>query len=93
MGRADEAIRCYRRALEITPTLPGAHYGLGFILLKRGDTDSARHHLESFLSAPPNGGDMQGWIERARDALDRLRAPASTSSVPQPENEPPAVER
>src|SRR4026208_2275551 len=32
-GRNDEAIRAYRKALEIDPMLAGAHYGLGFLLL------------------------------------------------------------
>src|SRR5215470_4747920 len=35
-GRREEAIRHYRRALELMPDLPGAHYGLAFLLLKRG---------------------------------------------------------
>ena len=36
-NRPDEAIRCYRTALEFAPNLSGAHYGLAFLLLKRGD--------------------------------------------------------
>src|SRR3954467_7006390 len=36
-GRLEEAIRSYRRALEVAPYLSGAHYGLAFLLLKRGD--------------------------------------------------------
>ncbi|HVT39380.1 MAG TPA: tetratricopeptide repeat protein, partial [Gemmatimonadaceae bacterium] len=28
VGRLDEAVRCYRRALEVDPLLAGAHYGL-----------------------------------------------------------------
>jgi tetratricopeptide (TPR) repeat protein len=90
MGRADEAARCYRRALEIQPSLPGAHYGLGFILLKRGDRDGAQAHLEAFLKAPPNGADMSGWVERARAALARLRSPDPNEL--EPAQEPPAAE-
>jgi tetratricopeptide (TPR) repeat protein len=40
-GRVDEAIRHYRRSLELDKTLAGAHYGLAFLLLKRGDPDGA----------------------------------------------------
>src|SRR6476661_9093242 len=40
-GQPDEAIRYYRRALDIDPTLGGAHYGVAFLLLKRGDTEQA----------------------------------------------------
>ena len=36
-GRHEEAVRCYRKALELQPKLSGAHYGLAFLLLKRGD--------------------------------------------------------
>jgi tetratricopeptide (TPR) repeat protein len=32
-GRHEEAVRCYRRALELEPKLSGAHYGLAFLLL------------------------------------------------------------
>ena len=40
-AQQEEAIRLYRRALEVDPTLVGAHYGLAFLLLKRGDSDAA----------------------------------------------------
>src|SRR5262245_8023889 len=52
-GRQDEAIRAYTRALELSPTLSGAHYGLAFLLLKKGDSNRAVGHLEAFLAAPP----------------------------------------
>jgi tetratricopeptide (TPR) repeat protein len=48
-GQPEEAIRTYRRALQIDPDLAGAHYGLAFLLLKRGDTAHAGMHLDSFL--------------------------------------------
>jgi tetratricopeptide (TPR) repeat protein len=48
-GQPEEAIRTYRRALQLDPELAGAHYGLAFLLLKRGDTAHAGMHLESFL--------------------------------------------
>src|SRR5678816_755182 len=44
-GRQTEAIRCYRRALDLEPKLSGAHYGLAFLLLRKGDVDGAIHHL------------------------------------------------
>jgi len=58
-GRHDEAVRCYRKALELEPKLSGAHYGLAFLLLKRGEGESAIEHLEAFLRQPPSGG---GWV-------------------------------
>jgi tetratricopeptide (TPR) repeat protein len=71
-GRVDEAIRHYRRALDVDATLPGAHYGLGFLLLKRGDPDGAARHLQAFLDNPPRGPDGPRWIEHAASALRDL---------------------
>ena len=72
-GRLEEAIRCYRRALDLKPQLSGAHYGLAFLLLKRGDLDEAKQHLDTFLEHPPRGGDSDRWIEHARATLRALR--------------------
>jgi tetratricopeptide (TPR) repeat protein len=70
--RYDEAIRIYRRALEVDGTLAGAHYGIAFLLLRRGDTDTAARHLRAFLGHPPRGPDAQRWIEHAEQALTEL---------------------
>lgn len=48
-SQPEEAIRSYRRALQIDPELAGAHYGLAYLLLKRGYTAPAAVHLEGFL--------------------------------------------
>jgi Flp pilus assembly protein TadD len=73
VGQEDEAMRAYKRALSIDPALPGAHYGLAFLLLRRGEATDAAFHLESFLMHPPRGQESEKWIEHAREALDRLR--------------------
>src|SRR3954463_6494950 len=72
-GRLEEAVRAYKRALELDPALSGAHYGLAFLQLKRGDTASAMTHLQSFLDAPPSGGDAERWIRHAKQTLEELR--------------------
>ena len=72
-NRQDDAARCYRRALEIKPDLAGAHYGLGFLLLKRGDTEQAVRHLQAFLASPPKGEEATQWIEHARAAMEGLQ--------------------
>ena len=73
--RSDEAIRYYRKALEIDNGLGGAHYGLAFLLLKRGDTAMAAEHLRQFLTRPPKGPDGQKWVDHATTTLNQIEAP------------------
>lgn len=74
LTRPSEAIRCYRRALEIQPKLSGAHYGLAYLLLKRGETSNAAFHLESFLMDPPApSAEADRWVRHARETLDQIR--------------------
>ena len=82
-GRLDEAIRTYRRALELDPLLSGAHYGLGFLLLRRGDAAGGAKHLEAFLDAPPKGAEAERWIRHAQDTLEELRAPRDEPAEPE----------
>ena len=82
-GRLDEAIRCYRRSLELDPRLAGAHYGLAFLLLKRSDVNGAARHLEAFLAQPPRGSEAERWIRHAEQTLEQLRSGEGT--VPAPE--------
>jgi tetratricopeptide (TPR) repeat protein len=73
-GQTEEAIRCYRRALDVEPKLSGAHYGLAYLLLKRGDAGAAREHLEAFLAQPPRNPEAERWVRHARETLDEIRA-------------------
>lgn len=77
-GRLEEAIRSYRRALELDPALAGSHYGLAFLLLKRGDHAGAVRHLEAFLAQPPGGADAVRWVRHAKDTLDSIQAGADS---------------
>jgi len=92
-GRQTEAIRCYRRALDIQPKLSGAHYGLAFLLLRRGDTDDAAFHLESFLmDPPPPSAEAERWVKHARETLERIRStPAVMDGAPLESGEYPEV--
>ena len=92
-GRQTEAIRCYRRALDIQPKLSGAHYGLAFLLLRRGDTDDAAFHLESFLmDPPPPSAEAERWVKHARKTLERVRStPAAMDGGPLESGEYPEV--
>ncbi len=75
-ARQEEAIRCYRRALELAPTLSGAHYGLAFLLLKRGDLMGAEEHLDAFLAKPPSSPEAERWVRHAEHTLQRLKSGA-----------------
>ncbi|GJG85107.1 hypothetical protein tb265_02880 [Gemmatimonadetes bacterium T265] len=75
-GQQDEAIRCYRRALELDPSLGGAHYGLAFLLLKRGDEGGAAEHLEAFLARTKPDPESERWVRHARETLAELRSGA-----------------
>lgn len=81
-GRLEEAVRAYRRALEIDPALSGAHYGLAFLLVKRGDNAGAEKHLQAFLSQPPSGEEAERWIRHAQATLEQLRNPAGGVTPP-----------
>ncbi len=85
-GQPDEAIRHYRRALEIDPTLTGAHYGVAFLLLKRGNAKAAVQHLRAFLGRPPRGPDADRWVRHAEDTLKELEQgePAGGARAPGP---------
>ncbi len=73
LGQMDEAVRCYRRALAIEPKLSGAHYGLAFLLLRRGDVSDAAFHLEAFLMDPPKSPEAERWVKHAQKTLDEMK--------------------
>lgn len=81
-SRMDEAIRCYKRALEIEPGLSAAHYGLAFLLMKRNDRDEAIQHLEAFLASPPSSADPKN-IAHATRTLEALRNPTDEATAPE----------
>ena len=82
LGQMDEAIRCYRRALAIEPKLSGAHYGLAFLLLRRGDVSDAAFHLEAFLMDPPRSPEAERWVKHAQKTLDEMKGAAPPSEAP-----------
>lgn len=72
-GQPDEAIRTYRRALQIDPSVSGAHYGLAFLLLKKGETEQAAVHLEAYLQTAPTGSETTRFREHATRTLAALQ--------------------
>jgi Flp pilus assembly protein TadD len=72
IGTTDEALRVYRRVLELKPHASGAHYGLAFLLLGRGNRDDAISHLRAFLARPPRQPGAERHIDHARHTLAEL---------------------
>jgi tetratricopeptide (TPR) repeat protein len=77
IGMTDEAVRRYRRVLELKPHASGAHYGLAFLLLQRGSTEEGIAHLRAFLANPPRISDATPHIEHARNTLAELTGEGS----------------
>lgn len=73
-GQIEDAVRCYRRALDVDPSSAGAHYGLAFLLLKRKDWAGAEYHLDAFLTHPPASPEAERWVRHARVTLERLQS-------------------
>jgi Flp pilus assembly protein TadD len=82
-NRPEEAIRAYRKALDVAPEQSGAHYGLAFLLLKRGDKAGAMSHLDAFLSTPARDAEMERWVRHAEQTLAALRSGADLPAEPQ----------
>lgn len=72
IGMTDEAIRTYRRVLEVKPHAAGAHYGLAFLLLQRGSIDDGVAHLRAFLAHPPRFAEAARHVAHARSTLSEL---------------------
>ena len=64
-GQPEEAIRHYKRALELDPSLVGAHYGVAFLLLKRGDRPAGRR-TPAGVPRPPAEGSRRRPVDPPR---------------------------
>jgi Flp pilus assembly protein TadD len=73
IGMTEEASKTYRHVLQKDPAAAGAHYGLAYLLLRRGEEVEAAKHLESFLGTPPSGPEAAEHISHARSTLAQLR--------------------
>lgn len=77
-GQIAEAVRHYKKALELDGSLSGAHYGVAFLLVKQGEYEKAAIHLRAFLSRPPKGPDADRWTQHAETVLQQLEDPAES---------------
>jgi len=81
MGMTDEALKMYGRALDLRPESAGAHYGLSFLLLKRGRREDAAQHLEAFLRHASVAESSERHVEHARETLESLRSEVESIST------------
>ena len=67
IGMTDEAMKTYRRVLELKPHAAGAHYGLAFLLLQAGST-GRRRGAPARVPGPPARDAQRGAPRGARPA-------------------------
>lgn len=53
-GNYDEAIRCYKKTLELDPNLSDAHRFIGDIYVKKGVLDKALSEYKKAIAIKPN---------------------------------------
>ncbi len=87
IGMADEASKTYRHVLQKDPEAAGAHYGLAYLLLRKGDEHQAVQHLEAFLANPPRGAEAREHVDHARSTLAQLRGETDTLFSPDDESQ------
>ncbi len=87
IGMTDEAVRTYRRVLDLQPAASGAHYGLAFLLLQRGSREDGVAHLKSFLANPPDIPEARRHVEHARQTLEEIGSDGEPVAEPSPEYE------
>ena len=81
-GQPDEAIRHYKRALEVDPSLGGAHYGVAFPAEARGDRPGGRAPPRLPRASPTGAGrGSLGPPCGIRLALDRRRGGAGAGAA------------
>lgn len=78
-GEKEDGLRCLHHALEIEPTVRGAHTYEGILRLKRGDLSGAESEFKAELANDPNYqtaiaemGEVRYQQERWSDAAEQL---------------------
>jgi Flp pilus assembly protein TadD len=89
MGRTDEAIVHYRKALGLNPNNADAHNNLGILLAKMGRTDEALAHFRKALEIRPEAiGALKnlavalaqkGYLTNATSGLEKALASAKSA--------------
>jgi tetratricopeptide (TPR) repeat protein len=63
LGRYNEALGCYRDALQLNPSYADAHFYMAVTLEKSGRSQEARPHWRAYQRLAPNGE----WVNLARE--------------------------
>ncbi|KAF0180625.1 MAG: periplasmic protein TonB [Limisphaerales bacterium] len=90
-GRANDALRAYRKALDVDVNLAAARFNLGCLLLEINQPAAAAGEFAAYTMAQPKAVD--GWLKRGRaemlarqhDAADKSLRAALTLNPKQPE--------
>lgn len=68
LGRRDEAIALYRRAIEVDPRYAEAHFHLGSVLSEHGQIDEGFRHYMTRAQLVHGGGSARGRLESSEEA-------------------------
>jgi Flp pilus assembly protein TadD len=85
IGMSDEAVKTYRHVLQKEPGSPGAHYGLAYLLLRSGEENGAKVHLQAFLENAPDGSEAGEHVAHARATLASLTTEPGSADGAEPE--------
>ena len=78
LGLGDDALRCFRQALEIAPNSAEVNKQVGFYYLGKGDTAKAKEHLSRSFQADPNQADVAGALGRLGVVVQAPREPETS---------------
>jgi superkiller protein 3 len=70
-GLSDEAIRAYRKAIELDPELASAHYNLGSALARSGKFAEAERQLRAAIEADPKSAVAHQALAQVLESLGR----------------------
>jgi tetratricopeptide (TPR) repeat protein len=71
-GRIQEAIPCFKRAIEIFPLLTEAHYNLGASYFQNADIENAVKSFENVIGLDGEDGEYSAMARQQLDNLDKI---------------------
>lgn len=77
-GRANDALRAYRKALDVDVNLAAARFNLGCLLLEIGQFGAAAGEFAAYTHSQPKA--VEGWLKRAQAELQAQQFEAADKS-------------